>query len=1025
MRAALLRRVAVTIIAMGVLVLAQSPVSAQYFGRNKVQYRSLQFQVLKTAHFDIYFYPAERDGVDVAARMAERWYARLERLFAHTLNGRQALILYASHADFEQTNIIGGELSEGTGGVTEGLRRRIILPLGGPLADTDHVIGHELVHAFQFDMTTRPESRPGQSDAALLPLWFIEGMAEYLTLGPLDAHTAMWLRDAARPVDGKDALPAIKDLDDSKYFPYRWGHAFWAYVGGRFGDGVIRRMLGAAGSAGRVSAAIERVLGVTEQDLSNDWQASIRDTYRTILTATPAASAARAIIKGQGLGTDLNVGPAISPDGKWIAFLSERGFFSIDLYLADASTGAIVRQLTSTATDSHFASIQFIYSAGTWDSASEHLAIAAVVDGTPALVVFDARTGNVDREVTIPAVDEVRNPAWSPDGRAIAFTGMTHGLTDLFVYDLTAATLRQITHDAFTDLQPAWSPDGTRIAFITDRFATRLPTLTLGDYRLAVVDPGNGVVAEVPAFTSGKHIDPHWSPDGRSLYFVANPDGISNLYRVATEGGAVAQLTAVPTGVSGITASSPAMSVAARTGTIALCVYERGAYTIYTLDDAAGALSPPAASMEAAVLPPVDRRPSEVAALLANPAFGVEPPQAFPTVPYSAKLSLEDVSEPAVAVGASRFGAQVGGGVSLTFGDLLENHRLVTALEVNSGLTGTFSANDIAGQVAYINQAHRWNWGVIGGQVPYLSGGYETGFGTAPGGGLVQIDRLIVYRQTERSGSALAAYKFDRARRLELQGGVSHLSFEQVVRTTTFSLASGERLTDTTATTELARSLNLGTSSAAYVFDTSTFGATSPVGGVRYRLEADPTFGTINYMGVLADYRRYMMPVPFYTLAARVMHYGRYGSGGEDPRLYPLYVGYPGLVRGYDSTGLDDSDCVATATSACALIDRQLGSRMLVGNIELRFPLLRPLGMSRQMYGPLPVEVALFADSGVAWNSGEKPAIFGGSRQGVTSAGVALRVNLMGLMVGEFDVLRAFQRPQQGWMFTFNFLPGW
>ena len=168
-------------IAAAALILCTSaPASAQeYFGRNKVRYKKLDFQVLKTEHFDIYFYPAEREGVDIAARMAERWYARLGRLFNHELRGRQPLVLYASHPDFEQTNAIAGELSEGTGGVTEPLRRRIVLPLGGPLADTDHVIGHELVHAYQFDITTNSTNAPGENGAERLPLWFIEGMTSW------------------------------------------------------------------------------------------------------------------------------------------------------------------------------------------------------------------------------------------------------------------------------------------------------------------------------------------------------------------------------------------------------------------------------------------------------------------------------------------------------------------------------------------------------------------------------------------------------------------------------------------------------------------------------------------------------------------------------------------------------------------------------------------------------------------------------------------------------------------------------
>ena len=128
-----LRRAAAALAFCAIACLS-APASAQYFGNNKVQYRTFDFQILKTEHFDIYFYPSEKSGVDIAARVAERWHARLERLLHHELRGRQPLILYGSHVEFEQTNVIGGEIGEGTGGVTEGLRRRIVLPLAGPLA---------------------------------------------------------------------------------------------------------------------------------------------------------------------------------------------------------------------------------------------------------------------------------------------------------------------------------------------------------------------------------------------------------------------------------------------------------------------------------------------------------------------------------------------------------------------------------------------------------------------------------------------------------------------------------------------------------------------------------------------------------------------------------------------------------------------------------------------------------------------------------------------------------------------------
>lgn len=101
---------------------------AQYFGQNKVQYEKFQYKVLKTDHFDIYYYPQEQQAIEYAAQIAERWYARLAKIFNHQLSSRQPLIMYASHPDFEQTNILEGDVNEGTGGVTESGRRRIILP---------------------------------------------------------------------------------------------------------------------------------------------------------------------------------------------------------------------------------------------------------------------------------------------------------------------------------------------------------------------------------------------------------------------------------------------------------------------------------------------------------------------------------------------------------------------------------------------------------------------------------------------------------------------------------------------------------------------------------------------------------------------------------------------------------------------------------------------------------------------------------------------------------------------------------
>ena len=138
-----------------------------------------------------------------------------------------------------------------------------------------------------------------------------------------------------------------------------------------------------------------------------------------------------------------------------------------------------------------------------------------------------------------------------------------------------------------------------------------------------------------------------------------------------------------------------------------------------------------------------------------------------------------------------------------------------------------------------------------------------------------------------------------------------------------------------------------------------------------------------------------------------------------------MYIGYPGIVRGYHVSTFDATDFPPTPSGNCLLFGRLLGSRALVGNLELRFPLLRPFsGVSSSMYGPMPSEVAVFADGGVAWNSGEKPSFLGGERRGVSSAGVTVRANFFGFAVGEFDFSKPFERFNRGWVFQFNLAPG-
>jgi hypothetical protein len=997
---------------------------AQYFGRNKVQYKTFDFQVLKTEHFDVYYYSQEKDVAQDAARMAERWYARLSKILDHQLDRRQPLILYASHPDFEQTNAISGELGEGTGGVTEYLKRRIVLPLAGPYSETDHVIGHELVHAFQYDIAGQGKSGASFEAPALmrLPLWFIEGMAEYLSLGPVDPHTAMWMRDAAE----SNKLPTLKSLSDPRYFPYRYGQALWAYVGGRWGDESIGRILKAAARSGDAEGALRLAVGETGDTLSHDWHAAIRAWYGPLTSQTESPeSIGRVLIKSKEEGGSLNLGPALSPDGRTLAFLSERSLFAIDLFIADAQTGQVHRQITSTAVDPHFQSIQFISSSGAFSPNGRELALGTIVRGNATLTVVDVATGHRTREITCRDLGEIYTPTWSPDGREIAFSALVGGVSDLFVVDVKSGARRRLTSDAFADLEPSWSPDGKSIAFVTDRFTSDLTKLQYGQLRLAIMDPFGGHLREVKGFPTGKHIDPQWTPDGNALYFVSDHNGISDIYRVDVASGEITQLTNLTTGVTGITALSPALASAKKTPELVFSVYRHGRYDLIRVDDpAALAGRPPKPAftgVKPATMPPEREETATVTEMVSNPTLGLADPSSFKNTRYRPSLSLDYVAQPTVGVAYGNGQVGAAGGVGLVWSDMLGNHNLVTMLQsVNGG--GAFFDN-IAAELDYYNLTHRWNWGATLSQIPYVTRDFVEDQGIYQGTPAVR-QRDFRYRQIERDVQGLAIYPYSRVTRIEFSGGYSAIDFSSEVETRIYDANTGELLVDQTTPLpgDTLSTLSLPHGGVALVHDTSIMGGTSPLLGSRWRLEADAVGGSLHFYNLLADYRQYVPIVRPLTLAGRIFHNGRYGSDSESNRLSPLFIGYPSMVRGYDSGSFSAAECGNDSVN-CPAFDRLLGTKIAVANLELRLPLLGPLGAIPSNMLP-PIEAAVFYDMGSAWYQGQGVHFSGPAKNVVTSKGVALRVNLLGFAVAEIDYVHPDDRPLKNWYWMFSFQPG-
>ena len=1009
-----IRSVILAVVGLMVLAALAAPLAAQYYGRNKVQYQKFDFKVMKTRHFDIYFYLEDRETVKQAGLMAERWYSRLSRMFNHELKGRQPLVLYSSGPQFQQTTVIPGTMGEGTGGVTESFKRRIILPFGPSLTETDHVIGHELVHAFQYDVMAQGHSdnQRGYEDTLRIPLWFIEGMAEYLSIGPVDPNTAMWMRDTVRRKD----LPQISKLENYKYFPYRYGHSLWSYITGRLGDEVIGKMMKNVGRQGSFETVLEVSLGAKLKQISLDWHKAMQDAYTPLYDKTQMPDkAAKPIVLGSEENV-YNISPSLSPDGKEMIFLSTRDLFSIDLYLADAMTGKVKRKIISTAVDPHFESLQFIRSAGSWDAKGELFVFGAVAKGRPLLTIINVAKNRIEREIPFPELGEILSPCWSPDGGSIAFSALAGGLSDIFIYDLKTSTVKQMTRDSFGDLEPVWSPDGTRIAFVTERFSTNLDWLDIGNYELALLDPETARVEKVLAFPSGKNINPQWAPDSKSLFFVSDQSGKSDLYRIELGTGKIRQVTNLYAGISGITELSPAISVAQESGRIAFSGYDQGRYSIYAIEDP-GTLEGQAFLAQfdtnLGILPPRKQAEGSLLGLLKNPLFGLPKDSNFMVSAYKPKLSLDYLSPPSVGIGVDRYGTYGAGGIAAYWSDMLGYHTMMTMAQTSNRLIDT----DVV--LAYQNSRRRVNWGAVLQRISYPYPFYTVSTGTVFGEP-AYIEEENIYRQINYDFSGFGFYPLSQVQRFEFAGGYRLLDFNWTVYTRAYSLIDNTLLLYEKATLPTSKSLSFGYVSGAYIYDSSIFGATSPILGRTDAIQVSPSVGSLTYLNVLTDFRRYYMPFRPFTLAFRALHYGRYGKSAEDARMWPMYIGYWDLVRGYESFNFGNQQELSEFD-----INRLYGSKMIIANAEIRFPLFRVLGIGKGYYGPFPIEAFGFYDWGLAWDSTDKAYFLGGgTRKPVTSAGFGVRTNLFGYLIIGLNYVYPFQRPAKGWHFQLSISPG-
>ena len=904
-RASIVASIALTAVVVAGVADAQTSF-VPYFGKNRVKYDNFKWQIYTTEHFEIYYYPDLEPHLERVASYAESAYQQISSDLKHDLAHKVPIVLFKTQSEFQQQNIIQGDIPEGVAAFAEPSRDRLVLPIDEPPDQLYRLITHEMTHIFEFDIIPRSLIRRN------VPLWVDEGLADFMAgiWRPLDLMTV-------RDVAVADAVPKMTDMEGYGSFTnarmvYNLGHAAFEFIESKWGKEGIRQFMFSLRKSviGGGENAYEEAFRVSPEEFDEQFQKYLKDRFKAFRDKERPADYGRDLApkpEKTRYTAVLSIEP--SPSGDLIAAVAgNRRDQELDVVLVSAKDGQVVRNLTGgfdkdkgfeyiTVPGARWNTVPWM----SWAPAGDRLAYFVRTEKHRTLVVQNAVTGKIEDRVELPTVDAPESPDISPNGRTVAFSALQGAVGDIWLLNVETRELTNVTKDEFADYAPTWSPDGTYLIYLS-----RIS----GNDKLFRLDPATGKRTQL---TFGTHDDGAGQfLDENTIVFsstatdptkplepeVARNGNIYNLWTLSLKSGELRQYTDTLTGNL-----SPVVLREGNTSKVAFVTYFKGDYGLHTLV------------------------PKDPVATAASEDFGAPGPVIDFQSPLShtlvkanqkkkgrfEKLFLD--GRPPVALGVTS-GGDLFGGTQVTFSDVLGDQQFnIVASSVSQ--YRTFSGS-------YVNLSGRLQWAVQGFSQTQFFYGLQTGGLLDYGLGFLDRDDAIATR-TMRGGSVFGIYPLNRYTRLEMFGGVSHYDekYDDPVLEELAQDYQQQAYGQTILRNGTAMPLGV-----ALVRETTVFREFGPLAGdtIRLSYEVAPKISTwLSNQTVDLDARYYLRIAGTGVLALR----GKgYKSWGQQPNFF--FFGGNSELRGYEYLEF-------------------AGNEGFFANAELRFPLveafLTPIGV--------------------------------------------------------------------------------
>jgi hypothetical protein len=503
-----------------ILLLLSQSLFAQYhyFGRNKVQYTDFNWQILKTEHFDIFFYPEMRYMAEIGAKYAEESYSVLQVKFDHNVQRRIPLVFYSTHQHFEQSNITSGFIPEGVGGFFEFMKGRVVIPFMGSIGDFRHVIRHELTHVFMHSKITRVLKDHRIPLERYPPLWYVEGLAEHMS-AEWDDQAEMIIRDAV----WQDYIVGLDNIEQisGSFAMYKIGQHILQYISQHYGEEKIQLLIDNLWKGKSFQEVFKITIGLDFEEFDKIYINDLKKKYFPLLSKMDLPSATSTAIQTEGF----NSKPVIYKHGdstETIFIGNHTGYTSI--YRKELNNHSDLKMLVQGEKSGDYEAFH-LFSSKISVSKEGLLAFATKSGENDVLYIFD-----VQQEKTISSFKDnnlvmISSPSWSNDGKRIAFTGVDKGgFSDLYILEVASNKLTRLTNDLYDDRDPCFSPNDDRLVFSSDRSSTR-------SYNLFLYDLNDNNISYL-TYGEESYSTPHWAKDGRKIFFTSNMDGVLNVWAI-------------------------------------------------------------------------------------------------------------------------------------------------------------------------------------------------------------------------------------------------------------------------------------------------------------------------------------------------------------------------------------------------------------------------------------------------------------------------------------------------------------